>query len=325
MATISEVASKAGVSKTTVSRILNRQGSFSEETIANVMQAVKELNYQPNEVARTLGKNKSKTIALIFPTQDIPSFVEIQSALEGAFYQRGYKAILFSSLFNKEKEKDTVQMLQNNMIDGIVLGSYTKEISHFTDCSLPIVAAGRKFDPKIPSVKADDYGAGILAGRHLLNKQCKKLLYLTNNPDGIEHDERFEGFKSVIDKSDSELWSYEISLDAQLNYDFSSTIHRMIVEHPDADGIFAETDVLAMSCIQNYSSLGYRIPEDIKIIGYGNMFFSALSNPPLTTIKEDRKQTADTIATVLINLIENQPIENTEIEVPVSLIARQST
>lgn len=325
MATISEVASKAGVSKTTVSRILNSQGSFSEDTIAKVLQAVEELNYRPNEVARTLGKNKSKTIALIFPTQDIPSFVEIQSALEGAFYQHGYKAILFSSLFNKEKEKDTVQMLQNNMIDGIVLGSYTKEISHFTDCSLPIVAAGRKFDPKIPSVKSDDRGAGILAGKHLLKKRCKKLLYLTNNPDGIEADERYAGFKSVIDKSDAQLWYYEISLDAQLTYDFSSTIHRMIIEHPDADGIFAETDVLAMSCIQNYSNLGYRIPEDIKIIGYGDMFFSALSNPALTTIHEDRKRTAEVIATVLIDLIENRTLQQTEIEIPVSLIDRQST
>lgn len=325
MATITEVATEAGVSKATVSRILNHQGSFSEETIANVMRAVKKLDYHPNEVARTLGKNKSKTIALILPTKDIPPFVEIQSALENAFYGRGYKVMLFSSLFDKGKEEDTAQMLKNNMIDGIVLGSYTKDIAHFANSTLPIISAGREVHSSISYVKADDLGAGILAGKHLLSKNCKKILYLTSHPDGIEADERYAGFKSALDNKDVELWHYEVSVEEQIKHDFSSIIHRMIIDHPDAEGLFVETDLLAMSCIQNYTSLGYKIPEDIKIIGYGDMFFSALSNPALTTIKEDRKKCAEEIATLLIDMIENNTTSVSRITIPVSLIERQTT
>lgn len=325
MATITDVAKDAGVSKATVSRVLNKQGSFSEETISKVMASVKKLDYHPNEVARALGKNRTQTIALIFPTKDIPAFVEIQAALEDVFYQRGYKVMLFSSLFDQEKERITSQMLQKNMIDGIVLGSYTKDVSHFTDSSLPIVSAGRKVHDKIPYVKADDKGAGILAGKHLLSKNCKKLLYLTNHIGGIKADERFAGFKEALAGHDVQLWYYEVSLDEQIRNDFFSVIHRMIVEHPDAQGLFVETDLLAMSCIQNYTSLGYKIPEDIKIIGYGDLFFSRLSTPALTTIKEDRIKYVETIADLLIDMIENKEINETAIEIPVSLVERKTT
>ena len=215
--------------------------------------------------------------------------------------------------------------LKNNMIDGIVLGSYTKDISHFTNSSLPIVSAGRKVHDSIPYVKADDKGAGFLAGKHLLSKNCKKLLYLTNHIDGIHADERFFGFQSALANTDTELRYYEVSLEEQIKHDFSSVINRMIIEHPDAEGLFVETDLLAMSCIQNYTSLGYKIPNDIKIIGYGDMFFSHLMNPALTTIKEDRIKCAEVIANLLIDMIENKELSKTEIEIPVSLIERQTT
>lgn len=325
MVTISEVAKEAGVSKATVSRILNHQGAFSEETIAKVLSTVKRLDYHPNEVARALGKNKSKTIALIFPTKDIPAFVEIESALEDAFYQKGYKVMLFNSLFNKEKEEDTALLLQNNMIDGIVIGSYTKDISHFANGNLPIVSAGRKIHDQIPYVKANDYSAGILAAKHLMSKDCKKILYLTNHPDGIQADERFAGFESELTKYNVNYWYYEITMDEQIRYNFTSTIHKMILEHPDADGLFVETDLLGMSCIQNYTKLGYKIPSDIKIIGYGDMFFSHLTTPALTTIKEDRTEYANTIANLLIDIVEGKEILTYGIELPVSLIERQST
>lgn len=325
MSTINDVAKEAGVSKATVSRILNKQGTFSDETIANVMSAVHKLDYHPNEVARALGKSRSNTIALILPTKDIPSFVEIQSSLEDAFYHKGYKVMLFSSLYDREKEEVTVKMLQNNMIDGIVLGSYTNDISHFTNCTLPVISVGRQAHDSIPYVKADDKGVGILAAKHLLGKNCKKLLYLTTHIMGISADERYAGFKSILTNSDVECWAYEISLEDQLRQDFSYIIHKMIIDHPDADGLFCETDMLAMSCIQNYSKLGYKIPENIKIIGYGDFFYSHLMNPALTTIRMDQAKFAEATANLLIDTIERREVASTQIEIPVTLIERQTT
>ena len=180
MTTIKDVAKKAGVSTTTVSRIMNNKGNFSKETIDRVYEVMDSLGYQPNEVARTLGKKKSKTIALILPGNEIPAFGQLTSAIEKYIYQRGYKLLLSNSLFDIEKEEECIKMLKNNMIEGIIIGSFSNEMCHFENVEMPIVSIGRKINENIPAIHSDNESAGILAVRHLVAKGCKKIIYLTD-------------------------------------------------------------------------------------------------------------------------------------------------
>jgi DNA-binding LacI/PurR family transcriptional regulator len=252
--------------------------------------------------------------------------VELQSSLEELLYAKGYKILLYGSLFNREKEEITLQMLKNNMIDGIILGSFTEDMSHFIQSSLPIVSTGRKIAPHIPVVKTNGIHGGILAAKHLMGKKCKKILYITTYPGDLENeDERFNGFKSVLLEKEIQFWTYQISINEQIHNDFTPMITQMLLEHPDADGIFAETDLLAMSCIQTCCRLGYAVPKDIKIVGYGNHYFSSLTNPALTTVDSDKLLEAQEIVDLLLSMIETDCINVKDVIIPVSLIERQST
>lgn len=325
MTTIKDVAKKAGVSTTTVSRVMNNKGNFSKETIDRVYEVMDSLGYQPNEVARTLGKKKSKMIALILPGSEIPAFGQLTSAIEKYIYQRGYKLLLSNSLFDIEKEEECIKMLKNNMIEGIIVGSFSNEMSHFENAEMPIVSIGRKFNENIPAVHSDNKSAGILAVRHLFAKGCKKIIYLTGYMGDLKYDGKYMGFIDICKKLEIENYVYKVTVDMQLECDFFKVINQILMDHPNVDGIFAETDLLAMDCIKTFSSFGYRIPQDIKIIGFGDLYFSKLMNPPLTTIIDDTEKLAFNIVDQIVNQIEKKDNKKRDICIPVSLIERKTT
>ncbi len=325
MATIKDVAEKAGVSKTTVSRVLNGQGNFSAETIARIHRVMDELNYHPNEIARTLGKRESKMLALIVPNQEIPVFGMYTAAVEQAAYKRGYRITLCSSFYDSEEEMKSIQLLKNNMVDGIIYGGFNRDSSHFQNIDLPITTIGRQVSPEIPAVMADNHMAGQLAASHLYSKGCKHILYITGYPAGKEYDEKFKGISEVLNAAECQCHVYELSMDMQVHDGINAVICKALLEHPEADGIIAETDIIAMTAIQVCSSLGKKIPSDMKIVGYGNYFFSKLSSPSLTTVGEPIEQIATCAVEALISLIhQEKDLKHTTV-IPVSLVERKTT
>ncbi len=324
MVTIRDVAKQAGVSVTTVSRIINNQGHFSQKTIEHVRYVMKELNYQPNEVARTLGTKKSKMIALILPNQELPVFGIYTAEIEKAAYESGYRIILCSSYLDKEKEKAGIELLKKNMVDGIIYGGFNTDLSNFQDIDIPAVTIGRKVSQLIPVVQADNVMAGKLAYNHLSARGCSKILYLTGYPGGILLDEKYTGIREMEQQKEACCYPYEISLEMQLNYTIDSAVNQALLEHPDVDGIIAETDLIAMKCIQICSGLGYDVPGKIKIIGFGNHFYSMHTNPPITTIHEPIAQIAAVAVEKLIKLISKEGNKR-DVVIPVVLIERKTT
>lgn len=142
-------------------------------------------------------------------------------------------------------------------------------------------------------------------------------------------DMRYRGFADELGKHDIIPYTYSVNMEMQILNDFSGVITRMALEHPEADGVFAETDALAMNCLQVFTGLGYRIPQDIKVIGYGNPFFSAFSNPRLTIVRENTKEIARRAIGLLVDMIENEErradLCAEEIVVPVSLDEHKTT
>lgn len=329
MATIKEIADEVGISKAAVSRILNHKGSFSQETIAKVERVARKLNYTPAAVLQQEAAESSRLIAAIFPPAEFRYFGYLSALLEKEAYNYGYNLMLCGSLFDREKEEVCYQYLREKRICGIFLGSYTHDATMLSEQDFPVVTMGYKLADNIPAVRTDNFSIGRIAAKHLLSKGCKKLLYITGYPDGLKSDLRFQGFSEEICVRDCELWSYEVNMDMQIQNDFSDVISQMILEHPDADGVFAETDILALNCIQIYSGLGYRIPEEIKIITYGVPQFSFFSNPKLTLVQENTKEIARRAMSLMVNLIESGEDEDgglcKEIIVPVSLNERKTT
>lgn len=329
MATIKDIADEVGISKAAVSRILNHKGSFSSETIAKVERVARKLNYTPIAALQQEEAKASKIIAAIFPTVELPYYGLLASMIEKAAYNYGYSLMLCGSLFDREKEEECFRFLQEKKIDGIILGSYTRDATMVSNQIFPVVTVGYKLAENIPAVRTDNYTIGRIAARHLLSKGCKKLFYITSFPGDRADDLRYLGFKEELSRYGYELWVYHVNVDMQLANDFSSVITQMVMEHPDAEGCFAETDALAMNCLRVFQGLGYRIPDDMKVIGYGNPFFSTFSNPQLTIVRENTKEIAKETVALLVDMIENE--ENREqylkkeIEVPVSLDEHKTT
>ena len=323
MATIKDVAERAGVTVTTVSRILNNRGSISENTRKKVYAIMEELNYQPNELARALFRKKSNIIGLIIPNVSHPFFAELSNYIESYAYKNGYKVLLCNSYSDIAKEKDYIDMLKRSQVDGIIMGSHSLETSEYVGINLPIVTIDRILSDKIPYISSDNYRGGTLATKLLIRKGCKKIAHISgllslNTPAN----KRYEAFSDVTKKLDIETTLIEIKLDTFDGY--KSKIEKLFRDYPDIDGVFASSDIIGATTVIVANSLGKKIPQDLKIIGYDDILNASLIVPALTTIKQPIEEMGKLAVELIIKQIEKEEI-SMEYILPIKLIERGTT
>ncbi len=324
MATIKDIADRVGISVAAVSRILNHKGSFSQETIRNVEQAARELGYVSPSMAKQEVIASCKTIAVILPYRHSPYYSVLCDLMEQAAYDYGYSLLLCSTLFNNDRAA-CLDLIRKQGVSGIVLGSYTYHHEDLKSAGLPIVTVGFRLSDDYSSVRSDNYAGGKIAARHLLGKGCRNLLYVTKYADGIEKDERWLGFESELRKADCEVHPYRILSNRAAGDNSEEMLTKIALEHPNADGLFAESQRLAMQCIRVFSGLGCRIPSDIRMIGYGNPYFVDYSCPMLTIIRENIQEVARKTISCLVDEIEQGSREKKDILIPVALDMRETT
>lgn len=323
MATIKDVANVAGVTVTTVSRVLNNRGYISDATRKKVYDAMEELNYKPNEIARSLFRKKSNLIGLIIPNVSHPFFAELTNYIEYYAHKKGYKILLCDSYQDSVKEKDYIEMLRRHQVDGIIMGSHTLETSEYINTDLPIVAIDRNLSDKIPFITSDNYHGGVLATNLLINKGCKKLAHISGPLEiNTPANKRYQAFIDVTKEKNIESVVIEGKLDTFEGY--RKIVLKLFDEHPDIDGVFASSDIIAASIINVAHTLGRNIPEDLKIVGYDDISIASLIVPTLTTIKQPIKDIGKLIIDILINQMEKKPVEIENI-LPITLIERMTT
>ena len=330
MPKITDVAKKAGVSVTTVSRVLNNRGYISEETRDKVYEAMKELNYQPNELARSLFRKKSNMIGLIVPNVSHSFFSELAYHLEYYAYKRDYKLLLCNSKRDISKEKEYIEMLKKHQVEGIIMGSHVLDVKDYLNLNLPIVSFDHAISKNIPLVTSDNLTGGKLASELLIKKNCENLAYLYGGIGGPHHtallaSDRFQGFLEgvkISGKNNITIQTQE--LNTSNTEKLVTEIITFLNEHPNVDGVFASSDIIASFVIQACYRLKKSIPKDIKIIGYDNVEISNLVSPPLTTIGQPIEKMSELTIELLINQIEGNevPLLNS---LPVLLIERETT
>lgn len=168
VAKLTDVAKLAGVSPTTVSRVINRKGYLSDKTISKVEAAMRELAYKPNNLARSLQGKSAKLIGLIFPNISNVFYAELIGKLEHELFKQGYKTIICNSEHDSDKEREYLEMLEANQVDGIISGSHNLDIEDYNRVTAPIIAFDRNLSPDIPVVSSDNYGGGVLAAQTLV-------------------------------------------------------------------------------------------------------------------------------------------------------------
>lgn len=324
MVTIKDVANRAGVSITTVSRVMNDRGPLSEATKKAVHDAMEELGYFPNDVARALGKNSLNIIGLIVPSLKHPFFGEMVHEFEYYCYSRGFKLMVFASFYDVEKEKNCVSLMRRNMVDCIVYASHSQGSDFLEDLKIPAVTLENVF-PGIPAILSNNMQGGTMASRHLIAKGCRKLINISGQRDlRLSADERTDAFIKECQCKGVEYKIYSADEKMLKDLDYTDLISRIFYEQQDMDGIFASSDIIAAQCIQTALSMGYRIPEDLKIVGYDDISLSRLIYPPLTTVRQNVKELVRTAMDTIMAIIDSKEVPQRQI-LPVTFIERKTT
>lgn len=325
MATLKDVAKETGLTVSTVSRVLNNRGYISDETRKKVYEAMKKLNYQPNEVARSLSRQTTNTIGVIVPHIRHPYFAELISNLESQAYHYKHKILLFNSQEKNEKESEYLEMCSSNRVAGIILCSGTVEIQQLAGLNVPLITIERYLEDGTAGVQCDNKQGGRLAARHLIEKNCRHLIHISGVHETVmPADDRAAGFQEVCEQQGI---AYSIVATSAFQYnhlEYHEILEQMLREHPETDGIFASSDLIAAQLLQVCHKLDIRVPEQIKIVGFDDVNIASLTTPPITTIHQPVKEMAREAVKLLIAAGNGEVVPNRTM-LPVALIERETT
>ncbi len=321
MATIKDVAKKAHVSVATVSRVINQKGYVNSETREMVLEAIKELDYVPNELARSLFQKKSSIIAVLVPHLTSYYFAELLEFIEDITLELDYRLMVCNSHDDPEKEAQYLKIFDQYNIDGLILIANTHRIEDYKKLDIPIIEIDHKLTEDIPSITSNNVLGGKLAAEKLINTGCKKIIHFRGPSDLMTVRERTDGFKSVLEKNEVYNFSYDLDFKTPSPED----IENVIWSNLDCDGVFCDSDYIAILAIQALKKAGKKIPEEVQVIGFDNIELADVLKPHLTTVSQNRQKIAEYAINSLMKLINKESLEVFHRKIDVELIERDTT
>lgn len=323
---IKDVANIAGVSPTTVSRVLNNRGYISEETRKKVYDAMEEINYYPNDIARALLNNRTYFIGVIVPTVTSPFHGEVVSYVEHYLSEKKYKTLLCNSMNKVDVEISYIDMLRRNQVDGMIVGTHNKgsDIDAYANCNMPIVAIDRYLGENIPIVSCDNYAAGQMATRHLIEKGCRNILCIRGDSKlKMPGNDRSKAYLDETSKAGLDQLILEVPF-VNKHSDKKKLIEKMLTDNPQIDGIFAGDDSLAIIAFNIAKEKGISVPKNLKIIGVDGTQKVLELVPELTTIQQSSKLIAKVAVEKLIDMIDGKKVDSST-NLSVKLIEGKTT
>ncbi|MDR3334593.1 MAG: LacI family DNA-binding transcriptional regulator [Treponema sp.] len=325
MTTIKDVAKLAGVSVTTVSRVFNNRGYLSDEVRRNVAAAMEELDYHPNDLARSLHNQQSHIIGLIVPTVSHPFFGEVAHYVEGFAYKWSYKVLICNSLRDADKEREYIAMLRRSQVDGIIMGSHILDTKDYASMKCRVLSLDREISPQIPYICCDNYRGGELAAEHLIGQGCRDLLHISGSLTvPMLSNLRTEAFIAACGAAGIPCRCYELPDTSIASFQENTVIRDILTENPRADGVFCTSDISAATVLSTAIGLGRRVPGDLKVLGFDGSFLSALTIPQLSSIRQPIETICRYAVEYLIRMSQGELVPSKTI-LPVELVAREST
>lgn len=320
MASIRDVAKKANVAACTVSRVLNGTANVSPETRLRIEQAMRELDYIPNELARGMFRQKSGIIAMLVPNIRHPFFSSLATFIEDELYRNGYKLMLCSTGDDMEREKEYLKILKSNIVDGVIMGVSNQEPEDYQQFGKPLVMLDYYVSDEIPLVVSDYRMGGRLAAEEFIRSGCRYVLHIGNEAktDRIVSYESHRTLKEVLEEHGIRTRELDIKWNA-FDYQGYLELARLILEqYPEVDGIMA-ADMPASAFLKAAVSLGKKVPEEICIVSYDGTFVSNTNIMEVTTIHQPMKQIGQTAVELILSLVSGEKIENSYVRLPVEL------
>ena len=327
---LKDIAQDLNVSVMTVSKVVRGCADVGAETRSRVLARIKELNYQPNWVARSLAARRTFMIGLIVPDLMHSFFAEIAKGVSAAIRPLGYDVVICNSEEDSAVESSEVERLLARQVDGLLLASAQAPSSldlfeRIEARGVPYVLIDRRFaDANAPYVGADDEAIGRLATRHLIERGCRRIAHIAGPPltPGVG---RLKGYQDALAAAGIVVPdSYIVhATDDASGY---LAARRLLALDPRPDAIFGYNDPAAAGAMKAVLEAGIRIPEEIKVIGVGNVHYSDLLRVPLSTIDQGSASIGRQAADLLIKAITaKRKKPGRTILIEATLVAREST
>lgn len=324
---IADVAQLAGVSPTTVSRVLNNRGYLSEATKEKVSQAMAELHYRPNEVARALLGQRTRVVGVIVPTVELPFFGEVAVSLEHTLMERGYRTLLCNSLGRAEIERDYLRQLEGHRVDGIITGAHNDTLPEYSNTRLPIVTIDREISSHIPNVRSDNHAGGVAATELLLSRGARAPLLLTSTSG--PHNLREAGYRDVVTNAGIAPRVHTVPFGTPEPERTRAIFAIMDSMRDTVDSVFATDDLSACTVIEWARVRSVAIPEDLLVIGFDGTRAIRTATPWLSTISQHIPRIARSAVSVLLDRIDagttREVIPPDQLVFPISVVDASTT
>lgn len=318
MVTIKDIAKKAGVSITTVSRALNNYYDVSPSTKKKIFDIADEMGYVPNRSAQNLVKKTNNTLAIILSGLEKEGGKDniIYRLLSGMYSYAesvNYEVVLYTTSSAHQRDKTYVQFCKEHNIGGAVLNGikiddpYFEELieSDFPCVLIDILAQGKN----VSSISINNYKASIEATQHLIKNNHKNIAMINGRRQADVSSERYKGYAKALRNNDIPIKEeYIIYADYLEDKAYKETI-RLLTEHPEITALFCASDMMALGAMKAVNKLQLRIPEDISIIGFDNIPLSEYMSPPLTTVDQDFYVMGEKAGEQLLKMIKKQDYE----------------
>ncbi len=326
--TIVDIADELDLSPSTVSRALNGIGRMNETTRQQILSLAKQWGYHPNPHAQRLKQVKTSTIGLIVPELTHHFYSQIVKGVDSVLEEHGYQQIICVSNEEYEKEQKAALALLNARVDGllIALSNETKEYDHIQqllDADIPVVFLDRMCeDIQTSYVMTDDFEGAKMATEYLIQTGCKSIAFL-KGPENISTAfRRFMGYKEGLKKSDM-LYDETLVIMQETESGVEKQLQELLYANK-IDGVFAHSDYHAFRAMEIIMKNGFRIPDDIQVIGYANEPLAIYTTPKITTIKQPAFEIGKVGMELLLWEIESGKRGDPRI-LPTELVIRQST
>lgn len=306
MPNLKDVAEYAGVSASTVSRVLSDKSYVSEEARKKVLTAVRALDYRPNEMAKSLKLGRSNTIALMVPSVENQIFSVIARGVEETCRKNGYTVVLCNTDEDVILERDYVAKLKNRLIDGFIISSMRMEstyIRKLREEGFPLVLTTRIYDDTIDAVGVDNEQAAYDAVTHLIRTGHRKIGLAMGKQDLPIYLDRYKGYRRALVDLNVPFIKELVMNETDGNKSFYSLTLHMLQSNVQPDAIFATSDHKAFYIMRALHDKGIQIPEEISVMGFDNIELSAVVEPPLSTVSQPLHETGVLAANKLIRQI----------------------
>ncbi len=329
--TVWAVAALAGVSKTTVSRVLTGSPRVSPHARIAVEKAIEKLNYVPNRAARALVTRRADTLALIVSEPETrlfsePFFAGTVRGINQELAQTDYAFVLLSA----EGDSSRIERyIMNGHADGVILMSLHRRgplVRLLTQSRTPVVLTGRPFPGEsVPYVDADNRAGATAAVHHLVERGRTRIATIAGPADMPVGIDRLDGYRDALPPESRKPWRLMVE-HGDFSEDSGEIAMRALLDRvPDLDAVFAASDLMAIGAMRALRAAGRTVPDDVAVVGFDDSHAARLANPQLTSVRQPMEEIGRSLARLLLNEVRNPGRRSASLIVPTELIIRESS